>query len=305
MSLISHFRVIKFAFQDFYRNFWLSVATISVLVLTLISVNVLLTVNVIGKVALSLVKSKIDVSVHFKPEIDESRVQTVKISLLSLPEVKDVEYVSPAQSLERFSDMYKQDELVLKSLGEVGVNPFGSTLVVRARELENYPNIMKALEDPVLSEMIEEKDFDDRQAIIDRIEAIAKKIEWFGLGSSLLFCLITLLIVFNTIRVSIYTHRDEIRIMRLVGASNGFIRGPFYVEAILWSVLALGVTLGLMYPAVTFLQPFAQRFFGTDSVDLIGFYQANYLQVFGSQLAAVALMALVTTKMATGRYLKD
>jgi len=305
MSLISHFRVVRFAFQDFYRNFWLSVATISVLVLTLISVNVLLTVNVIGKVALSMVKSKIDVSVHFKPEIDESRVQTIKISLLSMPDVKDVEYVSPAQSLERFSDMYKKDELVLKSLGEVGVNPFGSTLVIKAREIEGYPKIMQALEEPALSEMVEEKDFDDRQALITRIESIAKKIEWFGLGASLIFCLITLLIVFNTIRVSIYTHRDEIRIMRLVGASNSFIRGPFYVEAIIWSVLALGLTLALMYPAISFFQPFVQRFFGTDAVDMIGFYRANYLRVFGSQLAAVALMALITTKMATGRYLRD
>src|SRR3989338_3347749 len=109
MRLISHLRAIKFAFQDFTRNFWLSIATISVLVLPLASVNMLLAVNVLGKVAIATVKSKIDVSVHFRPEVEESRVQTVKITLLSLPEVRDVEYISPAKSLEMFSDLYKKD----------------------------------------------------------------------------------------------------------------------------------------------------------------------------------------------------
>ncbi len=305
MSLVSHLRVVKFAFQDFSRNFWLSIATVSVLVLTLVSVNMLLAVNVLGKVALSTVKSKIDVSVHFRPEIEENRVQTVKITLLSLPEVRDVEYVSPARSLEMFSDMYKKDELVIKSLGEVGVNPFGSTLIIKARDIENYPKIMSALEAPGFNELIEEKDFDDRRLMIDRIESISRKIEWFGFGASLIFGLITLLIVFNTIRVSIYTHRDEIRIMRLVGASNGFIRGPFYVEALIWAFLSLGLTLAMIYPAMNFLQPFIQRFFGTDSVDLIGFYNQNFLNIFGTQFIAVALMSFFTTKMATGRYLRD
>jgi len=305
MSLVSHLRVLKFAFQDFYRNFWLSIATISVLVLTLVSVNMLLAVNVLGKVALATVKSQIDVSVHFKPEVEESRVQTVKITLLSLPQVRDVEYVSPAKSLEMFSDMYKKDELVLKSLGEVGVNPFGSTLIIRAREIEDYPKIISSLEEPGFDDLIEEKDFDDRRSMIDRIESIAAKIEWFGLGASLIFGLITLLIVFNTIRVSIYTHRDEIRIMRLVGASNGFIRGPFYVGALIWTVLSLGLTLALLYPAMGFFQPFIQRFFGTDAVDLLGFYNQNFIRIFGLQFLAVALMAVFTTKIATGRYLRD
>jgi len=305
MSLVSNLRVVKFAFQDFFRNFWLSVATVSVLLLTLVSVNMLLAVNFLGQRALDAVKSKIDVSVHFKPEVEESRVQTVKITLLSLPEVRDVEYESPAQTLENFSEINKEDELVMKSLGEVGTNPFGSTLVIKARDIENYPKILSALEAPGFSDLIEDKNFEDPRLMIGRIESIASKIQWFGLGASLIFGLITLLIVFNTIRVSIYTHRDEIRIMRLVGASNGFIRGPFYVESLLWAFLSLGLTMAMLYPAINFLQPFIQRFFGTDNVDLIGFYNANFIRVFGLQFLVVALMSLFTTKMATGRYLRD
>ncbi|MFA6603248.1 MAG: permease-like cell division protein FtsX [Patescibacteria group bacterium] len=304
MSFVSLGRVIRFGAQNFTRNVWLAAATVSVLALTLVSINCLVVVNLLGKVAIDLVKSKIDVAVHFKPEIEEERVHTVRVSLLSLPEVKEVEYVSPAQSLERFSQLYKKDELIQKSLGEIGDNPFGSTLIVKAKALDGYPKIIKALDEPIFSTLIEEKDFDDREIMISRVEQVARRVETFGFGASLFFGLITLLIIFNTIRVSIYTHREEIRIMRLVGAADSFIRGPFYVEAILWSTLAMLAAAALIYPLLSLLQPFVQSFFGTTSVDLLGFYRVNYLRIFGSQYLAVVVMALVTTKLATGRYLR-
>ena len=301
---VSLYRVIKFAFQNFLRNAWLSIATVSVLVLTLVSVNMFLALNVLGKVALTTVRSKIDVSVHFKPDIEDSRVQTVKIFLLSLPEVKDVQYISPGEALQNFNESYKADTGVIESLGEVGTNPFGATLVVQAQTLDDYPKIMGALADPLYSSMIEAKDFDDRQTMIARVEAVSKKMELFGLGVSAVFLFITLLIVWNTIRVSIYTRKEEIGIMRLVGASDGFIRAPFYVEAVLWSLLSLALCAAVVWPALRVAQPFLQNFFGTGSVDLVGFYTANVAAIVGFQLGAVALMALVTTKMATAKYLK-
>lgn len=304
MPFVSLYRVVKFAFQNFFRNAWLSVATVSVLVLTLVSVNLLLVMNVLGKVALTTVRSKIDVSVHFRPDVEDSRVQTAKIFLLSLPEVKDVQYISPAEALQKFNADYKDDAGVIQSLGEVGENPFGATLVVQARNLEDYPKIMGALADPLYSSIIEAKDYDDRQTMIQRVEAVSKKLEMFAFTVSGIFGFITLLIVWNTIRVSIYTRKEEIGIMRLVGASDGFIRAPFYVEAVLWSLLSLSLCAAMVWPAVRFAQPFLQTFFGTGSVDLIGFYTANLPLIIGCQLGAVALMGLVTTKMATAKYLK-
>lgn len=304
MILVSIFRIIKFGFQNFIRNFWLSLATVSILILTLVSVNILLTLNVLGKVAMTELKSKVDISAHFRPEVEEARVQTVKIALLAMPEVKDVQYVSAADALQKFSEQFKKDETVIESLGEVGKNPFGATLVVRARNIEDYPRVVEALNDPMYASMIEEKDFDDREAMIGRVESVARKLEIFGFAVSLVFGFLTLLIVFNTIRVSIYTRREEIGIMRLVGASDSFIRAPFYVEALLWSSLSLAVCLAVVYPSVGVAQPFLQKFFGTGSVDLLGFYRANFLNIFGAQLLAVAVLALATTKTATARYLK-
>ncbi|MEY4745167.1 MAG: hypothetical protein RL272_1112 [Candidatus Parcubacteria bacterium] len=304
MPFVAFYRVVKFAFQNFFRNAWLSIATVSILVLTLVSVNMFLVLNVLGKVALTTVRSKIDVSVHFRPDVEDSRVQTAKIFLLSLPEVKDVKYVSPAEALRKFNESYKDDAGVIQSLGEVGQNPFGATLVVQARNLDDYPKIMGALSDPLYASIIEAKDYDDRQTMIQRVEAVSKKLELFGIAVSGIFGLITLLIVWNTIRVSIFTRKEEIGIMRLVGASDGFIRAPFYVEALLWSMLSLALCAAMVWPAMRFAQPFLQSFFGTGAVDIVGFYTANLPLIVGCQLGAVALMGLATTKMATAKYLK-
>lgn len=302
--ILSLIRIFRFGLQNFFRNFWLAIATVSVLMLTLVTVNALVIANVLGKAALTTVKSKIDVSVHFKPDVEESRVQTVKIALLSMPEVKDVEYVSPVSALERFSRDFENDEEVLAALGEVGNNPFGATLAVKARDLKDYPKILASLDTESFSTLIEDKDFDDREVMINRVESLSSRIELTGIGLSLLFVLITLLIVFNTIRVSIYTHREELGIMRLVGASDWFIRAPYYVESVLWSVVAVGLVSALLYPALHVIQPFMQAFFGTDLVDLVGFYNANAAKIIGAQLIGIGVMALVTTKLATARYLK-
>lgn len=300
----SAFRIVKFGFQHFFRNVWLTAATVSVLALTLVVVNLLISLNMVGKVAIAAVADRIDVSAHFKPEVEEARVQSVKIALLSMPEVRDVEYVSPADVLQRFSDNYKQDRQVIESLGEVGVNPFGATLVIKARSLDSYPKVISTLDDPAFSPLIDEKDYDDRETVIGRIKAISRKVAAGGLAVSGLFLAITLLIVLNTIRIAIFTHREEIGIMRLVGAPNGFIRGPFYVAALLWSLAAVALVGGLTFPALAFAQPYLQKFFGTGSVDLVGFFRVNALAIFGAQFGAVAMLSLLTTKIATFKYMK-
>src|SRR3989339_100087 len=304
MKLSFLMRVMKFGVQDFFRNFWLSAATVSVLTLTVISINALVLMNVLGKIAVTTVESKIDASVHFRQDVDESRVKTVRVALLGLPEVKEVEYVSPEESLQQFKiDNGEESELV-KSLEEIEGNPFGATLIVRAHDTSGYSTIMQTLNQPLFASLIEEKDFSDYEAMVSRLNAITGKLEIFLLAVTCAFGVIALLIVMNAVRVSVYTHREEISIMRLVGASNWFIRGPFYVEALIWTLVSVGLTVLLLYPALIIIQPFLQRFFGSNSVDLVSFYTVNLLPLIGLQVAGVALMTLMTTKLATARYLR-
>ncbi|MEA3249955.1 MAG: permease-like cell division protein FtsX [Patescibacteria group bacterium] len=296
-------RVIRFGFQNFFRNFWLSAATVSVLTMTVISINMLVVVNVLGKIAVTSVESRIDVSAHFKPDVDVSRVQTVKVALLSMQEVRDVEFISSEDAFASFGETNGADADLMASLEEVDGNPFGATLVIRARDIADYPTIMQALSQPTFSSLIEEKDFDDREVMIERLHSLATRLELFALAITALFGGIALLITMNAVRVSIYTHKEEISIMRLVGASNWFIRGPFYIEAFIWTVISVGVTLAVLYPSVAFAQPFLQKFFGAE-VDLMSFYSVNLVQIVGLQFLGVALLTFVTTKMATARYLR-
>jgi len=304
MRPASFFRIIRFGFQNFFRNFWLSAATVSVLTLTIISINALVVLNVLGKMAVNTVESKIDVSAHFRPDVDEDRVQTVKVALLGMQEVRDVQYVSPEENLDNFREMNGADSDIIQSLDEVEENPFGATLIIKARDVSDYPAVLQTLSQPLFTNLIEEKNFADHEAMVMRLNAITSRLELVMLAVSLVFGLIALLIIMNAIRVSIYTHKEEISIMRLVGASNWFIRGPFYMEAILWTVISVGITIALLYPALAVIQPFLQAFFGTDSVDLVAFYTVNFTQIVGLQFLGVAMMTLVTSKMATARYLR-
>lgn len=304
MSFGSPFRVIKFGLQNFLRNFWLSAATVSVLTLMVISINVLIAMNVLGKMAVSAVESKVDVSAHFKPDVEEDRIQTVKVALLGMQEVRDVEYVTAEENLAKFKRTNGEESDLVQSLKEIDDNPFGATLVIKARDISDYPAVLESLSQPLFANLIEENDFADYEAMISRLNLITTRVEIIMLGLSVLFGFIALLIIMNAIRVSIYTHREEISIMRLVGASSWYIRGPFYVESLVWSLISVGVTMALIYPILSFSQPYIQSFFGTQSASLSAFFTVNFVQVVGLQFAGVALMTLTTTKMATAKYLR-
>ncbi len=298
-------RIIRFTFQNVGRNLWLTIATLAVLTLTLVSVNLLIIVNYLGSVAITAVENRVDLSVHFKQDVEESRVRAVQSALLGLAEVQDVRYVSPEDASKEFIDNYAADTEVLDALGEAGVNPFGATLVVKARELDGYQRILATLADPAFSGLIDEKNFDDRQAMIDRIRRVSSQALSVALGISIAFIVITAFIVYTTIRMSISSHREEIAIMRLVGAPDSFIRGPFYGEAIVWTILATTATAALVFATATVSQPWLQHFFGaTAQVDVLGWYATNSIAAIGGQFLVVLLVTLITTRFATSRYLK-
>lgn len=301
---IAFFRIIKFSFQDFFRNFWLSAATIIILILTLISINFLLTLNFITKAALGEVKDKIDVSIYFKDDVQESQIGNIKSYLLSMTEVKDVVHVSPEEALNEFKEKHKDDPAILESLNEVGDNPLGAVLVIKARDTKDYENILKIFDDAKYNTIIQEKNFDDHQAVIDKVSNIAEKAEKTVIGIAGLFAIIAVLIIFNTVRIAIYTHRDEIGIMKLVGAANWFIRSPYLISGIIYSFFAVVFSVIITYPLIGFIEPYLAGLFGETSLNLLGFFTDNYLFIFGGQFLGVVLLTTIASSMAVGRYLK-
>jgi cell division transport system permease protein len=298
------YRSIKFAFQSFFRNFWLSVVTIVILVLTIFSVTTVAGINYIAEKAIESVKDKVDVSVYFKPEVESSEVINVRYRLEELSAVKEVIYVSREEALDRFRERHQDDPVILESIDQLEENPLSATLVIKANNIDDYQSILSFLDNPKYDELIQDKNFDDNENVINQLSTISNKIENIGIIVSVIFVVIAVLIVFNTIRINIYTHREEIGIMKLVGATNWFVRAPFLVESLIYAVLAVIICLAILYPLLGVVAPQVNNFFEGYNLDLVSYFNSNFWQIIGWQLAFAVLLSILSSSIAVGKYLR-
>ena len=297
-------RVTNFAFQNFWRNIWLSVATVTIICLSLFSVSALGVLVVLSNSALQQLGQKIDIAVYLKPDLKDAQVLTVKSNLENLQGVKSLDVVTPTQALDSFKAKHQDNPLIAESLLELGTNPLGTTFIVKAVDNGSYSSILTALQGSDYAPYIQEAQFDDYQRVIDGVSAITTKARDIGAAVSLFFLAITMLVVFNTIRINIYTHREEIGIMRLVGATRWFIRGPFWAESVLYALLATLVTAVIFFPLLQLAQPYVNTFFSGYGVDLVQYFSQHSLVFFGSQFLGASLLNILASSVAMRKYLK-
>lgn len=303
MFLLSILRVIKFSLQDLARNVWLSVITIIIIVLALLSVNLLLIVKVLGSAAIDAVKEKIDISLYLKPGSEEGRILALKSRISDFDSVKQVAYISQQAAAESFREKHQGNPEILKALLELGTNPLSPILVIQPKDINNYEDLIVSLnkiEDP----LIESKNFDDHKAMLAKINDLTDKASRAGLALSLLFGLITALVVYNTVGVAIYTHKREIGIMKLVGASTWFIRAPYLISGIVYAGLGVAAVLIILYPLLSFFQPYLEVFFYGFKINILEYYNNNFLTIFGLEFLVVTLINFLASLIAVGKYSK-
>lgn len=303
MLLLSFARIIKFGFQDIFRNIWLSLVTVVILILALFSINMLITVDLISKAAVNSVKEMVDVNLYLKPEAEESQILALKSKITALDQVKEVKYVSKADALELFKAKHKNNPEVLDALRELGKNPLTPTLLIKPKNIDEYDQLISVL-NSISSEIIESRNFDDHKAVLTKINIISQKVRQAGIILSSIFVLITLLVVYNAIRVAIYTHRREIGIMRLVGASNWFIRAPFLISSVIYAALGCAAIVGIFYPFLTILQPYLEAFFIDYKINLLTYFNDNFLQIFGLEFLGALTVSGLASIIAVGKYSK-
>jgi len=304
MSFTALSKILLFAYQSFWRNFWLSLVTITIIVLMFISVNFLIIVNVISDASIQIIKDKIDISIYFRPEVPEVQVQEAQSYLSSLAEVEQITYISQQQALEIFRSRHQEDKAIIDSIEELGENPIGATLQIKAKSIEDYPTVVSVLENSRYESLILDKNFDDHQVYIAKVQNISDGVKKIGITVLFVFVFIAALIVFNTIRVAIYTHRQEINIMKLVGASNWFIRSPFLMEGVFYGLLAWGLALVITYPLLHFIQPHINNFFLTEQFSIVQYFQKNIVAISAVQLLTIILLNVISSSIAIRRYLK-
>ncbi len=303
--MLAFIRAVKFAVQNFWRNLWLSVVTVVILALSVFFINLMVGVRVVADQALTEVRSRVDISAFFIPDAPESQILQVKERLENLPEVASVDYISKDDALKRFREETKDEVIIQQSLDAAGKNPLQASLVVRAKQLEQYQAILAVINDSLYEKIIEKNHVaDSKITFIKDFSRITNNISRVGFGLSVIFALIAAMVVFNTIRITIYAYREEIGIMKLVGASNAFIRAPFIIESILYALLASAVALLVLWGILIALGPFLNHLLSGYDVSLAANLRDNFFSIFGPYILYALFLSIVSSAVAVGRYLR-
>jgi len=241
-------------------------------------------------------------TVYFKTDVAVEKILDVKSDVAKLPEVKDIEYVPKEEALTAFVEKHKDDPLIMESLREVGDNPFPASLNIRAQQASNYEQIAGFLAGYYQKDLIEKVDYYERKPVIDQIFSTTSSINRGGVILGIVLAVIALLVTMNTIRIAISNSSEEIETMRLVGASNRFIQGPFLVQ---------GVIAGSIAALISFLAFFFLAYGLDDKVKLIapsisayGLFLQNFWTLLFFQLLIGVGLVMISSAIAVRKYLK-
>ncbi len=282
---------------------WLSTAATMVMTITLVIFSTLFLLFMLTNYSIKTIQNTVDISVYFKIGLAEEQINSIKNAMTADPKVKEVDYVSAAQAFEEFKANHQSDPLIMQSLNELTENPLPATLHIKTHELADYPAVSEKLQAAEYKNFIDKVNFEDNRLVIERLEKILKFIITFGLGLVIVFSVIAILVIYNTITLTIYNRKEEVEIMRLVGATNWYIQGPFLVESILYSIFSSAITTALFIPIFTRILPKVIGYVNPQ----VSFYSNNLfnfayliLILFGLAL----FLSVLSTLLAIRKYLR-
>ena len=298
------YRVSKFALQNFFRNFWLSLVTITIILLSLVSVTTLVGLNAISDAMISSLGDRVDIAVYFKPATTDEALLLARQQIQQIEDVKTVEVVFADDALEFFKNKHQNDEVVQKALDELEENPLGPVLQVYANDINVYRSVLEDLNKIDFQNTVDDIDFQDRSVLIERLTNITQKTELVITILSSFFILISVLVVFNTIRLGIYAHKEEIMIMKLVGATNWFTGIPFIIEGFIYALISVTVFWLLFMSLVAWVDPYMSAFLQEISFSPQAYFNNNLFTLFWQQLVALTLINSASAFIAIRRYLR-
>ncbi len=280
---------------------WLSLVTIIILILALFSINILLAVKVISDSAVGAVKEKVDVSLYLDADANEKEIEALRTKINNLSLVEKVTYTSKNDALRVFRSKNQNNPEISEALRALGTNPLTPSLTIKPKQVDSFNELTHEL-NKIDSDIIVSRNFTDHEQILQKINKVTDRVSHAGLVVSIIFIFITLLVVYNSIRVAIYTHEQEISIMRLVGASNFFIYMPFLLSSIIYTFVGTAVVIGLIYPFLSILQPYLDTFFANYDMNIISYFNSHFFYIFGAQFAGIAFINILASLIAIRKY---
>ena len=300
-------RVLMGGAKNFARGGAVSAATVLIMTVTLGIIGSLIFLSALLSYTLDIVKDKVDVSVYFVTTASESEILEVKDQLEKLPQVANVGYTSASEALTAFRGRHANDQLTLQALDELGGNPLDASLEIQAKDPSQYESIVKFLEaSPALSSdgtsIVDRINYAQNKDVIDRLSLAIRATREIGFAVIILFAVASILIAFATVRLAIYTAKEEISVMRLVGASNTYIQGPFIVTGIITGIIAATLVLLLLWPATWYAGTKTAGWFG--GFDLATYYSSHFPLIFYILMLSGIGLGAVASVLAIRRYLK-
>lgn len=299
-------RVLGAGWKNFIRGGAVSAATVLIMTVTLGIIGALIFLSGLLNFTLNTIRDKVDVSVYFVTTASESDIFALEDKLKALPQVQQVTYTSRDQALADFTARHANDQLTLQALQELGDNPLDASLEVRAKDPSQYESIVSFLQaTPALSSdgtsIIDRINYEQNKDAISRLSNAITATKGVGIAVVLVFAIASILIAFATIRLAIYTARDEIGVMRLVGASNAYIRGPFVVAGVITGAIAALLVLLILYPASWYA--------GVKTINWLGgfsfysYYVSHLFIIFLILMVSGIVLGAFASLLAIRRYL--
>mgnify|MGYP001561311815 CR=1 FL=1 len=298
-------RITKAGFINFSRSGIISWAAVLVVTITLCVITAIILLQAVLHFSLDQIKEKVDVTIYFAVGAPEDKILSLKKSLESLPEVEKVSYVSAKDALKLFRERHQNDYPTIQALDEIKDNPLGGYLNVKAKEVSQYESIANFLksDDALVSgstSVIDKVNYNQNKTVIDRLNNIISGAQKLGFLVTLILVVISVIITFNTIRLTIFISKEEIGVMRLVGASKMRVRGPFMVEGAIYGLIATIITLIIFWPVTAYLGRTMTNFLG---INIYDYYISNLFQISVIILLSGVLLGMVSSFFAIRKYL--
>jgi cell division transport system permease protein len=305
--IVTELRIIKAGMQNFVRNATLAIAAMAVMVITLTIVLFSIIANETFSHTIQQITDKIDISVYLKDTVTKDQREELISELKKFQNVRTIDYVSKEQALEVYKQANKDNLDLLLAISQTD-NPLPASLQVKPRDPNRIEEIKNYLEKSEVKELqSDETSYSgDRKEAIDKISKATSFLREAGIVSIVVFTVVSMLIIFNTIRMAIFNRRDELHIMRLLGASTWFIRGPFVVETMIYGILSAIISVAICNS----LFVISSSAFDASSLGILDITFANdyfadrFWLILTLQIGIGILIGAVSSVIATRRYLK-
>ena len=308
MFLTQSKRIIKAGVLNSMRNPFLSFSSIFIITITLFVIGISLLGDRVLSDVLDTSRNKVDTTVYFVQGTPEPQIFEFKTKLETLSKVKSVAYVSQEEALVEYRKRHENDLRLLEGLDILGENPLRARLSIKVFDAVDFESIANFLQnEDILSDnprtIIDKIDYYQNRVVIERLTSIINTISILSNALISLFAFISFLIIYNTIRLVIFTSKEEISVMHLIGAGSLHIKGPFIISGLIYGVISSIVATALLYPFVVWASSISSVFF-SETESLVSYYISNLWFILLVLIALGGVLGAISSWVAVRRYIK-